>query len=312
MKILFITANRLGDAVLSTGVLAALIEQNPSAEITIACGPYAAGLFRAVPGLKHIHVLEKQTWNRHWFALWRQCVTTRWDIIVDMRNSVVSRLLWSQRTLRRGQNTRAHKVIENAWVLDLLLPPSPTIWVDTAAESEARKIIGERKSILALAPAANWPCKQWPIERFSVLANQLTAADGVMPDAAIMIVADERERAEIKPLLESISDAKRIEVIGHDLQTVAACLKGAALFVGNDSGLMHLSAAVGTRTLGLFGPGYEDIYGPWGPNSAFVRTVESREELLGRLPNLRAREPNLMTGLSVAMVIDAVKEMVAR
>ncbi len=58
MKILFITANRVGDAVLSTGVLAWAVQQYPGAQITIASGPHAAGLFRAVPGLERIIVLE--------------------------------------------------------------------------------------------------------------------------------------------------------------------------------------------------------------------------------------------------------------
>ena len=50
MRILFITATRIGDAVLSTGLLAHLIEHHPEARITIACGPVAAPLFSAVPG----------------------------------------------------------------------------------------------------------------------------------------------------------------------------------------------------------------------------------------------------------------------
>jgi hypothetical protein len=60
---------------------------------------------------------------------------------------------------------------------------------------------------------------------------------------------------------------------------------------------------------GLFGPGYEDIYGPWGPHSAFVRTPEKREELLARLPDLSAREPNLMEGLSVDSVFRAAQNL---
>ena len=97
MKILFITSNRVGDAVLSTGLLAWLVNQHPDARFTIACGPYAAGLFRAVPGLERLIVLEKKSWNRHWLALWKASIGTRWDLIVDMRDSAVSRLLWSKK-----------------------------------------------------------------------------------------------------------------------------------------------------------------------------------------------------------------------
>ena len=113
-------------------------------------------------------------------------------------------------------------------------------------------------------------------------------------------------------LVTSFSRAAATELIGRDLQTVAACLKRARFYVGNDSGVMHLSAALGAPTLGLFGPGYPDIYGPWGKNCAYVTTPESREELLSRLPNLAAREPNLMQSLSVERALAAAKELLAR
>ena len=71
---------------------------------------------------------------------------------------------------------------------------------------------------------------------------------------------------------------------------------------------MHVAAAMGTPTLGLFGPGYEEIYGPWGPHCAVIRTPESREELLARLPDLQVREPNLMGGLSVESACKAATQ----
>ena len=117
MKILFITSNRVGDAVLSTGVLAWLVEKYPGAQFTIACGPYAAGLFRAVPRLDRLIVLEKKTWNRHWLELWQACIGTHWDIVVDLRNSIVSRLLRTQQRAAASGSTGKHKVIENAAVL---------------------------------------------------------------------------------------------------------------------------------------------------------------------------------------------------
>jgi len=312
LKILFITANRVGDAVLSTGLLAALIRQYPNARITIASGPYGADLFRAVPQLEHLIILKKRSWNRHWLGLWRECLGTQWDLIVDLRNSIVSRLLRAHKRAYHKHRSSQHKVIQNGAVLGLQPPPAPFIWLDANAEREAAKLLPITRPILALGPAANWPVKQWPIERFLELAQKLTAPDGLWPHAPVMVIGDEKERAQMLLLLKGIPPERRIEVLGKDLLTVAACLKQAGLFIGNDSGLMHMAAAVGTPTLGLFGPGYEDIYGPWGNRSAFVRTVESREELLSRLPDAHAREPNLMGGLSVERVLEAVKKLLAK
>jgi len=305
VKILFITSNRVGDAVLSTGLLAWLVEHNPGAQFTIACGPYAAGLFRAVPVLERLIVLEKKSWNRHWLELWKECAGTRWDLIVDLRNSIVSRLLRAEKRAILSSNTGKHKVVENGAVLGLNPPPSPHIWLDASAEKQAAQLLPATRPLLALGPSANWPCKQWPIERFAHLANTLTAENGPLAGASVLVIADAHEREQIAPLLQALPQDKRVDITGYDLLTVADCLKQCSLFVGNDSGLMHVAAAIGTPTLGLFGPGYEEIYGPWGPRCAYVRTPESREELLARLPNLAAREPNLMGGLSVEKVYEA-------
>ena len=309
MKILFITSNRLGDAVLSTGLLAWMEKQYPEAQFTIACGPYASGLFRAVPRLERLLIMKKQPWNRHWIGLWRECIGTKWDLIVDLRNSIVSRLLRADRRVYGGKHTGQHKVIEHAALFNLVTPPAPHVWLDHAAESEAERVIPNGRKVLALGPAANWACKQWPIEHFSGLAKRLIAPDGLMAGAAVLVIADEKEREQILPLLQSIPDADRIELLGRELAVVGACLKRADLFVGNDSGLMHLSAAVGTKTLGLFGPGFEEIYGPWGAHCAYVRTVESRDELLTRLKRSENPKLNLMRGLSVERTLDAIRAL---
>ena len=59
MDILFVTATRIGDAVLSTGLLGYLIERYPAARLTIAAGPVAAPLFEAVPQLERLIVVSK-------------------------------------------------------------------------------------------------------------------------------------------------------------------------------------------------------------------------------------------------------------
>ena len=66
-----------------------------------------------------------------------------------------------------------------------------------------------------------------------------------------------------EPLLTALPDA--IDLVGRlTLPQVAACLERACLFIGNDSGLMHLAAATGTPTIGLFGPTDASTYGPTG------------------------------------------------
>ena len=69
MRILFITSTRVGDAILSTGLLDYLITQYPGARVTVACGGAAATMFKAVPGLERIIVLDKMAFSLHWLRL---------------------------------------------------------------------------------------------------------------------------------------------------------------------------------------------------------------------------------------------------
>ena len=83
MKILFITATRIGDAVLTTGLLQSLMARHPQAAITIACGPPAAPLFENMPQIAEVIVLRKRRANLHWLGLWAACLGQRWDLVVD-------------------------------------------------------------------------------------------------------------------------------------------------------------------------------------------------------------------------------------
>ena len=99
MRILFITSNRIGDAVLSTCLLRHLTDQNPDARITVACGPVPAPLFGAVRGLERVWLLRKSRManiklSTHWFKLWGKAVGTRWDMVIDLRRSWLFYFLW--------------------------------------------------------------------------------------------------------------------------------------------------------------------------------------------------------------------------
>ena len=85
MRILFVTATRIGDAILSTGLLSHLTDRYPEARITIASGPAVSPLFMAVPGLERVIELRKRRFSLHWLELWQQCISQRWDIVVDLR-----------------------------------------------------------------------------------------------------------------------------------------------------------------------------------------------------------------------------------
>src|SRR5213079_2298023 len=114
------------------------------------------------------------------------------------------------------------------------------------------------------------------------LARRLTAADGLFPGARIAVMAAGHERAQAVPLLQAMPAARLIDLVGKlDLLTAGAVLRRAALFIGNDTGLMHIAAAAGAPTLGLFGPSPIEQYAPWGRCTEFVRTEVPSEMMFG-------------------------------
>jgi ADP-heptose:LPS heptosyltransferase len=272
MRILFVTSNRIGDAVLSTGLLDHLIRSHPEARITVACGPVAAGVFARMPALERLLPLEKQRFGRHWLGLWAATVGTRWDLVVDIRASILS---WLVPTRRRAvmRKRPGHKTDQLAAVLGLSPAPLPVAWTAAADDARAAALLPAGAPVLALAPTANWGGKVWPADRFVALARALTAAagSGGMAGGRVAVIAGPgaEERAMAAPVLAALPGA--IDLVGAlTLPEAAACFRRCALFIGNDSGLMHLSAAAGAATLGLFGPTPAAEYAPAGRRAAAV------------------------------------------
>lgn len=267
MRVLFLTSTRLGDAVLSTALLRHLLAAHPDARFTVACGPVAEGVFTRMPRLDRLIVVEKRRFDAHWPALWATLVPTRWDLAIDLRGSALTFLLRARRrAVMRGGRRPGHRLTHLAGALGLAKPPLPTAWTAEPDDARARTLLPPGPPIIGLGPTANWAGKIWPAERFVALAETLRARH---PGARLAIFGGPgaTERAAAAPVLAAFPDA--IDLVGRlTIPEAAASLRRCALFVGNDSGLMHLSAAAGTPTLGLFGPTPADEYAPAGPYTA--------------------------------------------
>lgn len=311
MRIFFLTSTRIGDAILTTGLLDHLLKQNPEARVTLACGPVAAPLFGALPQLERLIVVRKKAFNLHWLSLWLQVAGRRWDLAVDLRASALGFLIPARRrkVVRAGDPTMP-RVVELARLFGLDEVPPPRVWTAPLHDAAAERMIPAGPPLLMLAPCANWIGKQWAAERFAALAERLTAKDGILPGGRIAVLAAKHERDQAKAVLDRLDPARVLD-LGEDvpLPEAAACLRRAALFVGNDSGLMHLAAAAGTPTLGLFGPTADTRYGPWGEHCAVVRTPESQEALMA---GIAGRESEVTGSLMDSLTVEAAAEVAER
>ncbi|MCB9991034.1 MAG: glycosyltransferase family 9 protein [Rhodospirillales bacterium] len=312
MKVLFITSSRLGDAVLSTGLLDHIIKTYPQAEITVACGPLPKSLFDGMPGLVRVITLKKQKYHGHWVNLWKQVAGTRWDLVVDLRDSAVSRLIRARQRFIYGKHIdgQRHKVEQGAAVMKLDSVPSPVIWVSAEQQKAAQALIPDGGPVLGVGPTANWIGKTWPADRFIAVVEKLTAADGILPGARVAVFAAPGEEEDAYTVLNAVPQDRQIDVIAKtDPGTAAAALQRCALYIGNDSGLMHCAAAACVPTVGVFGPSYPHLYRPWGDHTVYARTAESYDELIdfdGYDP--KTLERSLMTSLSVDDVMEMITD----
>ena len=310
--ILFITATRIGDAVLSSGLIKRLADEIPNARFTIAAGPAAAPLFADVPELDRIIVMRKEKNGGHWFALWREVRRQKWGLVLDLRGSAMARFVTTQRrAVKRGApGEPVHKVIEAAQVLKVEdEPPAPYLFTSDEREEEARALMAGKGPVLAMGPAANWVGKAWPVERFARTAMELLGPQGPLAGGRLALFGGPDDRTYVEEVRKAVAGDRCIDLTGRiDLLTVYACLKHARLFIGNDSGLMHLAAAAGAPTIGLFGPSDERLYAPWGENTRVVRGPRSFEQFKALDPNLNQSISHMMD-LPMTQVLAAAREL---
>jgi len=315
--ILFITATRIGDAVLSSGLIKMLADQIPNARFTIVAGPLAAPLFAHVPGLDRVIVMEKAKGKSkgHWFKLWRQVRHKKWGLVVDLRGSATALFLRRDKRAiwKKSSGEPVHKVIDAARTLKLEGdPPAPYLYITPEVQALADGLLAGEGPILAVGPAANWIGKVWPIERFTQTAAQLLDKDGPLAGGRLLILGGPEDTRMVDELRMASARGRTIDLTGKvDLLTAYACLKRASLFIGNDSGLMHIAAAAGCPTVGLFGPSDERRYGPWGDKTVAVRGPRTFDQFLAVDPDL-SQAIRHMSDLPVTTVVKAAKALLAR
>lgn len=114
------------------------------------------------------------------------------------------------------------------------------------------------KPIVGIHAGATWPAKQWLPERFAELADMLVAKLGVQ----VIVFAGPNDGEAINTVLKhSFSNIKVLRSL--PLRQLASIITLCSLFIANDAGPMHIAVAVGTPTIGLFGPGEENIWFPY-------------------------------------------------
>ena len=197
-------------------------------------------------------------------------IPERTGFVGEMRFALLNDLRYGERKLPRMVDRCAA----------LALPPTaalPSEWplpelkvARAEIESWRREhgLASDSRPAIVLAPGAVGPSKRWPASAYADLTQRLIA-DGF----AVWVVGGPDEKALAA---EIIGDTTARNLTGHDLRNAILALAAAVVAVSNDSGLLHVAAAVGTPAIGIFGP---TSPWHWAPLNPLAATIETKSKL---------------------------------
>jgi heptosyltransferase II len=174
---------------------------------------------------------------------------------------------------------------------------------EVAAWRSRRGLAEERRPVVALAPGAVGPSKRWPSASYAALTRRLLA-DGF----AVWVLGGPDEKALATEIVGN-TDAR--DLTGHDLRDAILALAAASAAVSNDSGLLHVAAAVGTASIGIFGP---TSPWHWAPLNPLAATMETKAVLNCRpchKPTCRLGHHRCMTEIGADEVLAATRQALA-
>ena len=274
MKILFICSNLIGDTILSSGAIKYFIDQNKEAKLTFVVGPTAAPLLKNYNNIENIIIFKKRKFNLHWFDIFQKTYNAKWDIVVDFRSSVISYLLRNNKKYIFKKNHNIHHIEQlNSFFgfncSNLLIPTSDD------EKNKADEDLDSSFKHIVIFPGGNWDPKLWSADNFNVTMKLLLEK---FHKIKFILVGSLKEKNKFyNELIKGIKEDLIIDLFGFNLTLTSAYMKKSDMFIGNDSGLMHLAVASKLRVISLFGPTDDNVYGPYGEGNIVVRTSESLE-----------------------------------
>jgi ADP-heptose:LPS heptosyltransferase len=114
--------------------------------------------------------------------------------------------------------------------------------------------------LVGIHPGATWPAKRWPAERFAAVADRLAGLG-----CRVMLTGGPHDAETVRQVLEAGRSAPHV-LPPVPLRRLAAAISWCDAYVSNDAGPMHIAAALDVPTIGIFGPGEENIWFPYDPS----------------------------------------------
>lgn len=330
-RILLIKPSSIGDVVHAIPVWRALRRRWPDAAITWLVAPTCANLIEGLPGL-NVLLFERKRLGQAWkslaamkelLAFQKTLRDAHYDLVVDLQG--LFRSAWFARCTHapvrvgfanarefawhfythgvRPYTMDQHAILRNMKVAAALGCDEADIAFEFPItdddRAKAAQLAPGDEPFAVLCPGANWPTKRWPIDRFAQLPRPLATRLGLRT-----IVAG--GPAEI-PLAQQIPDA--INICGQtSLRQLTAILERATMVITNDSGPMHIAAALGRPLVSLFGPTNPVRTGPFRREASVVRVEMDCSPCYQR----NCADCQCMQRIDVQTVLDAAEAQLHR
>ncbi len=300
--------DQLGDFLLATPVFKALHDHFPGRTITLVARQYTSSLAQHNPYIDEVLTFYEhgRDWSISGIKKLTQAMWNKFDLAVvlntvshSLTSDLIARLcckkfiLGSSHLLFGGTsenffyNLRApyaeqerHQSERNLDILSYIGVPArekhEQLFLTAAEEQWARAHLSSlgwdlQKPLLMIHPGAGKLDNRWPVAAFAETANRLHKTQNVQLASSW----GPAEEALGKELMAKI-DSPVIKAVHRDLRHLAALFSQATLFLCNDTGVMHMAAAVATPLVAVFGPTDPRLWKPWGDNFAAVRSADEK------------------------------------
>lgn len=288
IRILVLRGGAIGDFIVTLPALRKLRERWPEAHIELVGYPHVAELARAAGLVDHVESLDKAGMAR-FFSLAPVFTDAQRDYLRSF-HFIVSYLhdpddVVRQNLLAAGarQVLYGSPIITAGHAVDCLLRPLETFALYAGAGEQPQLILdvqrlawgrawlaarGLAAPVLAVHPGSGSPRKNWPLENFVALLRALPCS--VTP----LLVLGEADQALAGPLARELPTTPVLR--DCSLLEVAGVLTQCAAYLGNDSGITHLAAALGVPVVALFGPSNPEHWAPRGPRVQIIQAPDGK------------------------------------
>jgi len=276
-NILIFSFSHIGDTVMSTSVIQPLKRIFKEAKITYLVGPRAYSVLTGDEMIDNLIVYDKDGVHSGIsgkFRLVSELRKRQFDLVINLRDSFWARRIKAEHWgIPRSIDKDTHAVDKYLMVLKEngipVVEAKPTLHLSKSEIKEAKEFLKEnevvKRPVIGIHPGGDWIYKLLPVEKFAKTADILISKF----NAEILIFADPVERKLQNQMIE-LMDHDAVLTAGISLRMLAGLVKECDIYIGNDTGPMHIAAAMDTPVVAIFGSTNHHRSGPYGDRHIVV------------------------------------------